>query len=130
MVPKIKASLHRRQSTSDAGIVDIRSSNACPLDKLDSSILDGLGQPHGRKTLPSLLLWGEKGQTLYDDVLATPEYYPYRIENELLQKRMDEITSTIARSGPNLLVELGAGNMSKTGQFLTSLDKNLSAPLA
>jgi EasF-like predicted methyltransferase len=92
--------------------------------------LDGLSQPHGCKTLPSLLLWGEKGQTLYDDVLATPEYYPYRIENELLQERMDEITSTIARSRPNLLVELGAGNMSKTGQFLTSLDKHLSAPLA
>ncbi|KAJ4287852.1 hypothetical protein N0V88_007563 [Collariella sp. IMI 366227] len=110
-------------------IIDIRSSKACPLDTLDFSILDGLSQPWGNKTLPQLLLWDEKGQRLYDEILATREYYPYRIENELLQERVQEITSTIAASRPDLLVELGAGNMSKTAQLLSLLDASLSKPV-
>jgi EasF-like predicted methyltransferase len=121
--------LHHLPSCSETGIIDIRSSDACLLDNLDSSILDGLSQPHGQKSLPALLLWDEKGQTLYDKLLASEEYYPYRVENELIQERVDEMATTIAASRPDLLVELGAGNMTKTGQLLSSLDKRLNSPM-
>ena len=99
------------------------------MDNLDSSTLEGLSQPPGCKFLPSLLVWDEKGQTLYDDILDTEDYYPFRVEHELLERRLDEIASTIAASGSDLLVELGAGNMSKTSQFLSSLDNYLNSPL-
>jgi EasF-like predicted methyltransferase len=123
------SALHHPSITLESGIIDIRSSDASLLDGLDSSILDGLRQPKGQKTLPSLLLWGEKGQMLYDDLLVAEEYYPYRVENELLRSRVDEIAETIAASGADLLVELGAGNLSKTIHFLSALDKQLTSPL-
>jgi EasF-like predicted methyltransferase len=128
-IPRSIPPLQHSVSPSNTSIVDIRSSDSCPLDNLASDILDGLSQPYGHKTLPTLLLWDEKGQTLYDDVLAADDYYPYRVEHELLQARVDEIASTIADSRTELLIELGAGNMSKTAQLLSSLDKRLRGPL-
>ncbi len=116
-------------TSSDTNIIDIRSSTECPLDNLGSAIVDGLTQPPGSKSLPALLLWDEKGQTLYDDLLTSEEYYPYRVEAELLNEKVDDITATIALSRADILVELGAGNMSKSALFLSSLDKRLGAPL-
>ncbi|KAK3324411.1 histidine-specific methyltransferase [Cercophora scortea] len=98
-------------------IIDIRSSDASPLANLDTQILD------------ALLLWDEKGQELYDEILTTPHYYPYRIENQLISQRITEIATTIAASETTMLVELGAGSMVKTAQLLTALDSRLSSPL-
>ncbi|KAK0726523.1 histidine-specific methyltransferase [Apiosordaria backusii] len=110
-------------------ILDIRSSHQSLLHNLDSKVLEGLCQPQGSKFLPSLLLWGEKGQVLYDDVLAVPEYYPYRAEDDLLQQCVDGIAQTVASTRTDMLIELGAGNMTKTVRFLSSLDRYLSSPL-
>ncbi|KAK4134628.1 hypothetical protein BT67DRAFT_496404 [Trichocladium antarcticum] len=131
-VPRPLPSFHPLPALPDAGFLDIRSSESSHtsiLDNLDSRTLDGLSQPPGRKLLPSLLIWDEKGQTLYDDILDTEDYYPFRIENKLIKREVNEIASTIAASGPDLLVELGAGNMSKTSQLLSSLDGYLNSPL-
>ncbi|KAL2022366.1 hypothetical protein VTK56DRAFT_5433 [Thermocarpiscus australiensis] len=128
-IPAIGLPLHQLPAPSGTGLIDIRSFHAAECDNLDIKILEGLSQPLGNKYLPPLLLWDEKGQTLYDDILATEYYYPYRVEHELLREKLDEITSTIASSGADLVVELGAGNMTKTAHFLSSLDKYLSSPL-
>jgi EasF-like predicted methyltransferase len=117
-----------QSAPSSTGIIDIRSSRGSLLD-LDSKTLEGLRQPYGSKFLPSLLLWDEKGKDLYSEILACKHYYPYRVENELLKQRINDITSTIASSGTDLLVELGAGNMHKTTQFLTCLDNHLDVAL-
>lgn len=106
-------------------MLDIRSSSTSLLDTLDTQTLSSLLQPPGRKSLPSLLLWDEKGQSLYDSILATPSYYPYRVENALLQKQIGHIASTIASSTTDILVELGAGNLSKTALLLSALDQCL-----
>ncbi|KAK3900942.1 histidine-specific methyltransferase [Staphylotrichum tortipilum] len=126
--PRAVPHLHPTAS-SDTNIINIRSSTECPLDNLGTAIVDGLSQPPGSKSLPALLLWDEKGQTLYDDLLTWPEYYPYRVEAELLNDKIGDITATIALSRADILVELGAGNMSKSSLFLSSLDKRLHAPL-
>ncbi|KAK4197634.1 histidine-specific methyltransferase [Triangularia verruculosa] len=110
-------------------IIDIRTSRQSLLHNLDSKVLEGLSQPRGSKYLPSLLLWGESGQVLYDDILASPEYYPYRVEDDLLQQEVESIAQTVASTRTDLLIELGAGNMTKTAQFLSALDKHLSTPL-
>ncbi|KAK4175403.1 histidine-specific methyltransferase [Triangularia setosa] len=120
---------HNLQLPTGLDILDIRSSQESLLHNLDAKVLEGLCQPHGSKFLPSLLLWGERGQVLYDDVLASPEYYPYRVEDELLQQRVDDIARTVASTRTDMLIELGAGNMTKTAQFLSSLDRHLSSPL-
>lgn len=118
---------HHHRSTPSPDMIDIRSSSTSLLDTLDTQTLSSLLQPHGRKFLPSLLLWDEKGQSLYDSILATPSYYPYRVENTLLQKKISDIASTIASSTTDILVELGAGNLSKTALLLTALDRCLDS---
>ena len=113
----------------DTAVIDIRSSTGCPLANLGPAIVDGLSQPPGSKSLPALLLWDEKGQTLYDNLLTSAEYYPYRAEAALLRDKLDDIAATLALSRADILVELGAGNMSKSALFLSALDKRLTAPL-
>lgn len=114
--------------TSDAkDMIDIRSSDTSLLDTLDTQTLSSLLQPPGKKSFPSLLLWDEKGQSLYDDILATPHYYPYRVENALLQKQISHIASTISSSTTDIIVELGAGNLSKTALLLSALDRCLDS---
>ncbi|KAK3502418.1 histidine-specific methyltransferase [Neurospora crassa] len=119
---------HHHRSTPSPDMIDIRSSSTSLLDTLDTQTLSSLLQPPGRKFLPSLLLWDEKGQSLYDSILATPSYYPYRVENTLLQEQISDIASTIASSTTDILVELGAGNLSKTALLLTALDRCLDSP--
>lgn len=116
------------ESPSTPQIIDIRSSRDSPLD-LDSQTLEGLCQPYGSKFLPSLLLWDDKGKSLYEDILATKHYYPFHVEKELLEQHMHEIAASIASSGTDMLVELGSGNMNKTIMLLASLDSYLDAPM-
>ncbi|KAK4184065.1 histidine-specific methyltransferase [Podospora australis] len=110
-------------------ILDIRSSNVSLLHNLDSKVLEGLTQPHGDKILPTLLLWDEKGQLMYGDILATQHYYPYQAEEELFQQQVDDIAHTVASSGPDMVIELGAGDMTKTARLLSALDNALTYPL-
>jgi len=110
-------------------VVDIRSSKSSPLETLDADTLEGLRGSRNAKTLPSLLLWDEAGQELYDKVAACPEYYPYRVERELLNQRLDEISATLAGAVPDVLIELGSGSMAKTAPLLAALDARLTAPV-
>lgn len=118
---------YHHRFTPSPDMIDIRSSSTSLLDTLDIQTLSSLLQPPSRKFLPSLLLWDEKGQSLYDSILGTPSYYPYRVENTLLQKQISDIASTIASSTTDILIELGAGNLSKTALLLTALDRCLDS---
>ncbi|RDL37137.1 Uncharacterized protein BP5553_04570 [Venustampulla echinocandica] len=106
---------------SDQRVLDIRSKGSCPLD-LHAKTLEGLSQPSGSKFLPSLLLWDNKGQGLYGDILETKHYYPYRVENELLEQQIHDIGKKVASTGCEVLLELGAGNMQKTTLLLNAID--------
>jgi EasF-like predicted methyltransferase len=107
-------------------IMDIRS-NSSPID-LKAMSMEGLRQPYGSKFLPSLLLWDNKGQNLYNEILATKHYYPYRVENELINESAKHVARKIAAAGAEAVIELGAGNMHKTGLLLSALD-DLEIPL-
>lgn len=111
----------RGRLPSDRRILDIRSKGSYPLD-LSAKSLEGLSQPCGSKFLPSLLLWDNKGQGLYSEILETKHYYPYRVENELLEQQIHAICKKIASTGSEVLLELGAGNMQKTTLLLNALD--------
>ncbi|KAF2759097.1 hypothetical protein EJ05DRAFT_332792 [Pseudovirgaria hyperparasitica] len=108
-------------------IVDIRQEDA-PLTNLRTQTLEGLRQPRNQKYLPSLLLWGDEGQQLYDEIVRSKHYYPYRVESELLKLKVGDIARKIASTGSDVLLELGAGNMEKTGLILRHLDA-LDTPL-
>jgi uncharacterized SAM-dependent methyltransferase len=84
-------------------IFDIRQSFNS-LD-LEGDIITGLqSQP---PTLPSLLLWNDRGQMLFDRFSQTPSYYPFHSEIEVLSQYGSHIGGSIPTDG--VLLELGCG---------------------
>lgn len=80
-----------------------------------NEITKGLDAPFNSKTLPTLLLYDERGLRLYDRITTdAPEYYPFGAEEEILRDHASEIVQVMhTRTGGvvpgEVVVELGAG---------------------
>ena len=74
------------------------------------------------KELPTVWLYDERGSQLYEEITRLPEYYLPRREREILRARSPEIA---ARTQARTLVELGAGNASRTRLLLDALAPTL-----
>jgi L-histidine Nalpha-methyltransferase / hercynylcysteine S-oxide synthase len=68
------------------------------------------------KSLPTMLLYNERGLRLYDDITTeAPEYYLFGAEEDILRNFADEIVSAMhQRTGgrvrsEEVVIELGAG---------------------
>ena len=72
---------------------------------LREEIAKGLGAL--TPTLPSLLLWDDHGQRLFDRFSQTPSYYPFHGEIEVLSRYGSEIGGNEPAEGA--LLELGCG---------------------
>lgn len=102
-------------------IIDVRKDEhrSCatkPYDRdICQQILAGLYQPINKKTLPTLLLYNERGLRLYDDITTkAPEYYLFPAEEEILRNHANEIVQVMHSPDGEVLpgeviVELGAG---------------------
>ncbi|KAK8121607.1 hypothetical protein PG984_010277 [Apiospora sp. TS-2023a] len=101
-------------------IIDIRDSQQ-PLD-LASDIRSGLQtqDEHGHRSLPSLLLWNERGLKLFEEVTYVPEYYLTNTEIELLKAHSLELADQIEPG--TILLELGSGNLRKIRILLEALE--------
>jgi len=74
------------------------------------SILKGLTQP--QKTISSEWFYDDLGATIFDAITKLPEYYPTRVEMEILQTHIEDLTKNM---GPNVeLIEFGSGSSEKT----------------
>lgn len=92
---------------------------ACPTDRFRADVLAGLSGP--RKRLPAKYFYDAAGSRLFDRITAQPEYYPTRTELGILRARAGEMA---ARCGPRcLLIELGAGSLTKVRLLLDRLDR-------
>ncbi len=77
----------------------------------------GLSAP--KKRLPAKLFYDAEGSRLFDEITRTPEYYPTRTERSILKAHAGEM---VRQAGSNLtLIELGAGNASKTSILVEAL---------
>src|SRR3954452_7031901 len=74
------------------------------------------------KALPTVWLYDERGSRLYEEITRLPEYYLPRREREILRARSPEIA---AGTRAHMLVELGAGNASRTRLLLDALAPTL-----
>lgn len=89
---------------SGSGEADIRA-----------QIAAGLSKPIGQKSLPSMLLYDERGLQLYEDITTkATEYYLFAAEEEILKNYAGEIVDAMhahggVKAGENV-VELGAGS--------------------
>ncbi len=70
------------------------------------------------KTLPPKYFYDEIGSDLFEQICATPEYYPTRVEHGLLEDVVDEVVDL---SGPEVIVELGSGSSKKTELLLQAV---------
>ncbi len=91
------------------------------LMELDSpfaeDVVQGLSaQP---KTLPCKWFYDERGSHLFEDITRTPEYYPTRVETELLHSLVARVAELI----PDLqvVIEPGSGASIKTRILLSAL---------
>lgn len=86
--------------------------------QLGQQIVSGLSNPVGEKTVPTMLLYDERGLRLYDRLtLECPEYYLFPAEEAILRTCAREIVEvmcsrdveTDAVTPSPVVLELGAG---------------------
>jgi len=96
-----------------AALVDLSPSVA----ELRASVWAGLAQT--RKSLQAKFFYDAEGSRLFEEICATPEYYPTRTERKLLLDIAPEISSL---AGPRrAVVEFGSGSGIKTRTLLDCL---------
>ena len=76
-------------------------------------VVAGLGA--ARKSLPCKYFYDARGSELFEQICATPEYYPTRTERAILEASAAAIAEA---TGPVELVELGSGSARKTRVLL------------
>ncbi|KAL6901421.1 C-type lectin protein [Trichoderma evansii] len=99
-------------------IIDIQ--NARVEINLQDEILSQMNPEQGPRTLPTLLLYDERGLQLFEDITYLDEYYLTNYEIELLKKSSAEIASKIPEGA--MVVELGSGNLRKICLLLQAFE--------
>ena len=76
------------------------------------------------KYLPPKYFYDERGARLFDAICDTPEYYPTRSEQALLERIGEEL---VAHVRPTDIVELGSGSARKTRVLLDAVEQVLGS---
>lgn len=87
-------------------------------DQFKSEIIEGLSK--AQKTLPSKYFYDAKGDKLFQQIMAMPEYYLTRAEFDIFTNQAAEIVHSFEiETKKNLeIIELGAGDGTKTFKLL------------
>lgn len=86
-------------------------------------VLTGLSQK--QKRIPCKYFYDEEGSRLFTEIMTLPEYYLTSCEQEILERHSQDIGNVVGCDGLSV-VELGAGNGTKTSILLKSLCKKNS----
>ncbi|KAJ3412755.1 hypothetical protein HDV05_000276 [Chytridiales sp. JEL 0842] len=74
------------------------------------------------RSIPTLVLYDDRGLDLFDQITYLPEYYLTNAETDIFQRFGDEMMNTCVQDG-GCLIELGVGSMRKTKYLLNSIVK-------
>jgi L-histidine N-alpha-methyltransferase len=83
---------------------------------LAEDVREGLSCPF--KEIPPKYFYDERGSELFEAITELPEYYPTRVEREILNQRAGEM---VAAAEPTTLIELGSGAAAKTRCLLDAM---------
>src|SRR6202012_5819459 len=80
------------------------------------------------KYLSSKYFYDETGDKLFQQIMASPEYYPTRCEMEIMQHQSGKMAKLFTEYSPSFdLIELGPGDASKSWYLLRELQKERAA---
>lgn len=77
-----------------------------------------VGLSSEKKRLSSIYFYDDKGSQIFKEIMAMPEYYLTDAEFEILQRQPAEIIEAVGFKEPFNIIELGAGDGSKTIELL------------
>ncbi|KAB8297896.1 hypothetical protein EYC80_001682 [Monilinia laxa] len=117
-VTKITGVKSKSRQNSTHHIIDIRHDGA--EIELKDEILASLRPQSGLKSLPTLLLYDERGLQIYEEITYLPEYYLTNAEIDVLERSAENIAASIPSN--SMVVELGSGNLRKVSILLRALD--------
>ena len=80
-------------------------------------VLEGLQKP--QKSIPSKYFYDKRGSELFEQITELEEYYPTRIEKQIMEDHIDAISRAIGRE--SVIIELGSGSSTKTRLLLDHL---------
>lgn len=93
-------------------------------NNFEADVLNGLLAPV--KHLPSKYFYDAKGDEIFQRIMATPEYYPTKCEQWILKNLSEDIIKYIQKKNKRFdVVELGAGDATKTIHFLNAATKTM-----
>tara|TARA_Y100000782_G_scaffold60983_1_gene66957 strand:+ start:2329 stop:3348 length:1020 start_codon:yes stop_codon:yes gene_type:complete len=90
-----------------------------------SEVIAGLSQP--QKVLPAKYFYDEQGSRLFEAITQLPEYYPTRIEINLLRQHKDRIAKLV--KDDVWLLEYGSGASLKIRLLLQAIRPNCYVPM-
>ncbi|CAG8620353.1 10078_t:CDS:2, partial [Ambispora leptoticha] len=104
-------------------IFDVRQQETAKLH-LVRDILKGLTpEPSSAmKSIPTIVLYDDRGLQLFDQITYLDEYYLTNCEIDILNRKVDEIVAYV-KDG-SAIIELGAGSLRKTQLILKALESN------
>jgi L-histidine Nalpha-methyltransferase len=101
------------------------AADAVPPDPREAFALDVLmGLSSKQKYLPAKYFYDDAGSLLFEEIMASPEYYPTRTETAVLHANRAEMVRHLGADGVLQVAELGAGNGQKTVLLLDQLAKD------
>jgi L-histidine N-alpha-methyltransferase len=90
-----------------------------------ADVLAGLSAPI--RAIPARWLYDRRGSELFEAITRLPEYYPTRVETELLRSCAGEVAA-IAGAG-DAVVEFGSGSSTKTPMLLEAVAPSAYVPI-
>ncbi|MGK0247517.1 MAG: dimethylhistidine N-methyltransferase [Oleispira sp.] len=90
-----------------------------------SEVIAGLSQP--QKVLPAKYFYDEKGSKIFEAITQLPEYYPTRIEINLLRQHRETIAQLV--KDDVWLLEYGSGASLKIRLLLQAIKPNCYVPM-
>lgn len=90
-----------------------------------TEILRGLRQK--QKSISPKYFYDTHGSKLFDRICTLPEYYPTRVETQLLEQHRDDIANHVGNN--TVLIELGSGSSEKVRPLLDAIEPDSYLPM-
>ena len=93
------------------------------IEQFKDAVNKGLSEKH--KNLPSKYFYDKKGDALFVEIMGLPEYYLTRAEHDIFKNQTSNIIASLKLEKDTYfeLIELGAGDGTKTKELLKLLSK-------